>query len=161
MKLALDVHYSEREAHVAAVAFEDWEDPSPQWTVTATVPYVAKYEPGAFYKRELPALLAILEEIPTRPTLVLVDAYVDLGPNRPGLGRRLYEAIGVPVVGVAKTVFVGAKAIEVHRGHSRRALYVTAAGVDAREAAEAIARMHGSARMPTLMKLADRLARSS
>lgn len=112
------------------------------------------------YKRELPAILAVLEQLPAAPELVIVDAYVDLGPGRPGLGRRLFDAIGIPVIGVAKTRFAEADAIEVLRGSSARPLFVTAAGVDAMKAAAWIREMHGASRLPTLLKLVDRLARS-
>ncbi len=64
------------------------------------------------------------------------------------------------VFGVAKSRFVGAvDAVPVTRGRSSRPLFVTAAGMDPEEAAEKIRIMHGAYRIPTMLKLADRLCR--
>ena len=89
---------------------------------------------------------------------MVIDGYVSLGGGRPGLGAHLHAESNLAVVGIAKSRFLGSDAIEVFRG-SKRALYVTAVGVPAAEAAEAVARMHGSHRLPTLVKRADSLAR--
>lgn len=159
MKVAVDVQYHDDHAIAAAVAFADWKDAVASYATTAEIPSPAAYEPGAFWKRELPAVLAVLNDLPFDPELVIVDAYVDLGPDRPGMGRRLHDAIGVPVIGVAKTHFQGAEAVEVSRGGSSRPLYVTAAGTDAEAAAALIRGMHGNARLPTLLAAVDQLAR--
>jgi deoxyribonuclease V len=47
----------------------------------------------------------------------------------------------------------------VFRGGSGSPLFVTAVGVDAAEAVRDIKRMHGAHRVPTLLRLVDRLAR--
>lgn len=44
-------------------------------------------------------------------------------------------------------------------GLSQKPLYVTAAGMTATEIAVNIRRMHGSHRIPTLLRMADRLCR--
>jgi deoxyribonuclease V len=50
--------------------------------------------------------------------------------GRPGLGAHLYDRIGTPVVGVAKTAFRSAThAVAVRRGSATKPLYVTAAGM--------------------------------
>ena len=141
----------------------DWADAEPCYEVTAFVEAVAEYEPGAFYKRELPCLLAVLAKLPAVPDLVVVDGYAWLGPERPGLGAHLYEALkrAVPVAGVAKTRFRSADevATAVTRAGSKQPLWVTAVGVDAAEAAECVRRMHGEYRVPTLLNRVDRLCR--
>jgi deoxyribonuclease V len=121
---------------------------------------VAAYEPGAFYRRELPAMRAVLAGVPDL-ALVIVDGYVDLDPDgRPGLGARLHDEAGVPVVGVAKTAFRSAThAAAVHRGGARKPLYVTAAGLPVAEAAELVAEMAGPYRMPDALRRVDRLSR--
>jgi deoxyribonuclease V len=96
------------------------------------------------------------------PQIVVIDGYVWLGEQKPGLGAHLYDVLGqqVAVVGVAKTLFTGAEPVElVLRGRSRTPLYVTAAGMDLAEAANHIRAMHGSHRIPTLLKRADQLSR--
>ena len=55
--------------------------------------------------RELPALLAVIEDLDEPPGLVIVDGYVDLDPDgRPGLGAHLNARLGVPVIGVANAL---------------------------------------------------------
>lgn len=164
MIVALDVCYKEGGlALVGAVAFESYasEKPCAQWTVE--VSGVLDYEPGSFHARELPCLIAALKASPVRVDAVVVDAYVDLDEaGRPGLGRRLWDALGqtTPVVGVAKTRFEGIpKAWELTRGESIRPLYVTAAGLSQEEALESVASMHGKHRLPTMLSLVDALGR--
>jgi deoxyribonuclease V len=82
--------------------------------------------------------------------------------RRPGLGARLFEALGgaAAVIGVAKRSFMGSAFAEpVLRGRSASPLYVTSAGVDATVAAGWIRGMHGGHRIPTLLARADRLCR--
>jgi deoxyribonuclease V len=95
--------------------------------------------------------------------LIVVDGYVDLDPaGRPGLGAHVRAEYGVPVIGVAKTVFRSAThAAQVFRGQSRRPLYVTSAGISVTEAALVVSEMAGSFRLPDALKLADRLARGT
>lgn len=165
MKACLDVHYTEDGAAAAAcLLFGDWTDPDPAATFLETLRDVPPYEPGAFYRRELPCLLAVLAQTTPAPDTILIDGYVWLGPDRrPGLGERLYGALGrtVPVIGVAKTAFADTPAVPVLRGGSARPLWVTAAGMDEAEAAGHVAAMHGVHRLPSLLKLVDRLCRSA
>ncbi len=97
--------------------------------------------------------------------MVVIDGYVWLSEDRrPGLGARLFEALGgsVVVVGVAKTGFAGSAFAEpVLRGDSAKPLYVTAAGVEASVAAGWIRGMHGEYRVPTLLRRVDRLCRDA
>lgn len=165
MILATDVGYDDARgtALAAGVTFLGWRDAAPRAEHALTVEGVAPYEPGAFYKRELPCLLALLAEVGPGVALVVVDGYVDLGPDHPGLGRHLFEALGrrIPVVGIAKTHFAGTNASEVLRGGSQSPLFVTVAGAAYDEAAavEAVRSMHGPHRIPTLLKRVDALSR--
>jgi deoxyribonuclease V len=160
----LDAHYADSAASAACVLFAAWDAAEPLQVLTTRQGAAAAYEPGAFYKRELPILLAVLDRLGQPPGTVLVDGYVWLDGGRPGLGARLHEALGgrIPVVGVAKTAFAGATAgIAVERGGSRRPLYVSAVGIDTAEAARGVQSMHGQHRIPTLLQLADRTARDT
>ena len=157
----VDVDYQPAGVTAAAVGFAAWAD------AVATVEVVVRsfdapqaYEPGAFAKRELPYLLGVLARMPPLEA-ILVDAYVWLGPERPGLGKALHDACGVPVIGVAKTRFEGATALDIVRGDSARPLHVTAVGIDAATIAEHVRTMHGEFRIPTLIKRADTLARGN
>lgn len=161
MILAADVHYAGAGARAAGVLFADWSDAAAAAERTIDIDNVAAYEPGAFHRRELPCLSALLGTLEALPACI-VDGHVWLdGAGRPGLGAHLWETLQrrVAVVGVAKTRFVDTPAeAEVVRGGARP-LYVTAAGLDPAQARAAVARMHGAHRLPELLKRADRLAR--
>lgn len=147
---------------VAAVLFSTWLDAAPTQELVLTLSSQAGYVPGEFYKRELPCLLHLIQSLPEIPGTIIVDGYVWLGPDVPGLGARLYEALGhkAAIIGVAKTLFRSQDiACPVFRGGSQRPLYVTAAGIDAQTAVSSIQSMHGEYRIPTLIKRADQLAR--
>jgi deoxyribonuclease V len=148
-------------ATAACVGFASWTDASAALELVAPGGVAAAYEPGKFFTRELPHLLAILARVSAPLDAIIVDGYTWLAPDRPGLGARLHEARGAsePVIGVAKTRFHGATAIEIVRGGSANPLFVTAIGVDARLAADHIRDMHGPFRIPTMLKRCDSLAR--
>lgn len=163
MRLAVDVTYRAESARAAGVLFSDWATAVPTDEYTLHIPTVAAYEPGAFYKRELPCLLALLEQVRAPLTTVIVDGFVDLGPQHtPGLGRFLFEALDerVPIIGVAKSPFKDTPAeLALWRGHSQRPLWVGAAGMPLTAAHATIQRMHGPYRLPTLLKRVDQLCR--
>lgn len=123
------------------------------------------YEPGKFYKRELPFLIDILESCPEPIGAVVVDGYVWLGRDRtPGLGAALFDAMAqkIPIVGVAKSRFRNDDwSDQVLRGKSKRALFVTAVGLDQHNAATLVGSMHGNHRIPTLISLTDTAARTA
>ena len=153
-------------AIAAAVGFATWSSATADAEWTVRIPSVADYVPGSFYLRELPCLLAVLtpDEPPRLPHVraVIVDGYVWLDGQRPGLGAHLYRALGeeTPVIGVAKTAFADAPAVELCRGKSERPLLITAAGMTPEQAANHIGSMHGEFRIPTLLRRVDQLTRS-
>ncbi|RYZ00434.1 MAG: endonuclease V [Chitinophagaceae bacterium] len=165
MIVALDVHCRAGGARAAALLFDRWEDELPESVRTKWIEVVAPYEPGAFYKRELPCLLALLQELPLAGLeAIVIDGFVYLGADRPGLGARLHSALAaaVPVIGVAKTRFHGCAdvAVPLLRGNSHSPLWITAAGMEAAAAAGCIARMAGPHRMPALLTQVDRETRN-
>jgi len=164
MIAALDVCYRGASAIAACVLFEEWTSEIPAQELQEHIEEVQPYEPGSFYLRELPCLLKVLSRLNDRLEAVIIDGYVWLGPeNSPGLGARLYDALGhkTPVIGAAKSPFKGATNAErVFRGKSTRPLYVTSGGMEPTEAAKRIAGMHGAHRIPTLLKRVDRLCRA-
>jgi deoxyribonuclease V len=121
------------------------------------------YEPGAFYKRELPLLLSIISDFDEPIEVIVIDGYVWIDANGvPGLGGHLFSSLGgrIPVVGIAKTRYRNDTwSISVVRGASRRPLFITSAGIQASEAAECVRRMHGDYRIPTILNIVDRAAR--
>jgi deoxyribonuclease V len=164
MIAAVDVHYFKTGGTAAGVLFKHWTSERPEVELGESIERVEPYEPGSFYRRELPCLLKLLEPVKNRVETVIVDGYVWLGPgNRPGLGAHLFKALDekIRVIGVAKSIFSRAtNARAVLRGRSRRPLYVTAVGIDSLVAAEHIRTMHGAHRIPTLLKRVDELCRN-
>ncbi|MBT0771288.1 endonuclease V [Kineosporia sp. J2-2] len=122
---------------------------------------VAPYEPGLFYRRELPPVRAVLSELDRLPDLLVVDGFVDLDPSgTPGMGRYVHDEFGITVVGVAKTAFrTATHALEVRRGTSTRPLLVTAAGLAPEAAASLVRQLAGRHRIPHALRAVDRLSR--
>lgn len=156
----IDVAYADTHARAACVLFNNWTDSAPAQEHTVTVQGIEPYVPGEFYRRELPCILRVLQEVQQPLDTVVIDGYVWLGEKK-GLGAHLYDALkgAVPVIGVAKTQFATATPLEVQRVPNVRPLYVTACGMDVATAARHVHSMHGPSRIPTLIKRADTLSR--
>ncbi|RRD48796.1 endonuclease V [Arachnia propionica] len=158
---AVDVHYHDERARAALVVCGDRAFSTVLSEHVVDIPSVAPYEPGALYKRELPCIRAVLADAPELELLV-VDGYATLDPEgRPGLGAHAAKALGMPVIGVAKTPFrTATHAVEVLRGGATRPLFITTAGdITAAEAAQLVAAMAGPYRIPAALARVDRLAR--
>lgn len=165
MLCALDVSYKDSSAIAACVAFSEWTAESPLGEYVCPIHGIERYKPGEFFRRELPCLLRVLQEVPEMPELLIIDGYVWLdSQGRPGLGAHLYDQFKgrIPVVGIAKTTFRGSRhAIPVVRGQSSQPLYITAAGMGADAAAAAVLSMHGQYRIPTLLGRVDQLCQGN
>jgi deoxyribonuclease V len=162
MLACVDVSYRVESAVAACVVFEGWKAREPATRYVVDIPAARPYEPGRFYLRELPCLLAVVGKVCEPLDVIIVDGYVWLdGAEGPGLGAHLYEALGrkTAVIGVAKSCYRGCDARPVYRGASRRPLYVSAAGLELAEAAQHIQEMDGAYRVPTLLRDADHLCR--
>lgn len=162
--LMVDVDYRENGAKVSGVITDAWASNTCA-VIDTFVTDVAEYEPGAFYKREMPCIMALLyAHQHLKFKYIVVDGYVTLGEDQHlGLGGHLYqELLGtVPVIGVAKTFFHGTPDNQaVYRGDSTKALYVTAMGIDGTTAKHLVTWMHGKHRNPTLLKLVDSQCRA-
>ncbi len=163
MILAVDVDYRKDGAVAAGVLFQNWQDSESVKELSAPILTVAEYEPGQFYKRELPCVLALLQQLEQLPEFIVIDGYVYLdGNQKPGIGKHLYDALEGKsvIIGVAKSRFKDTPSeTEIFRGGSKRALYVTAVGINEIEAKGFIMRLHGEHRIPTLLKRVDQLSK--
>lgn len=163
MIACFDVDYKdeEKKAQIAGIILQKSTDETPLKAYTLQIEAVAPYEPGAFYKRELPCILQLLNQMTEPIDLIIVDSYVWLEGSKKGLGAYLFEALaeGIPVIGVAKSKFRNAAAIEVYRGDSQKPLFVTAAGISPAAAAWHVQHMAGPYRFPALLKYVDSLCR--
>ena len=165
MILAIDVYYYDAEANVAGVLF-DWPDAQPQSTVVTTVSNVAPYQPGQFYKREMPCILELLKQVDLKTlSAILVDSHVFVSNEKAyGLGGHLWDVLDgvLPVIGVAKRSFheTDQVTVPVVRGQSSNPLFVSAIGMDMEVAARLVEGMHGAYRMPDILKTLDQLSRA-
>ena len=165
MIACLDVRYEPHGARAACVLFRASGDAIAATEKVAQVDHVEPYQPGRFYRRELPRRLAVLAEVSAAVQTAVIDGYVWLGDEKsPGLGAHLYDARSrrTAVIGVPKTWYARRQdAGEVVRGTSRRPLFVTAAGVGLGTACCSVQAMHGPFQVPTLLKRAGEQAAST
>ena len=163
MLLAIDVHYKSEGAQIGGVLFSHWTDQQSEQEIVTEMSAVVGYVPGQFYRRELPCILKLLDELAQLPAVIIIDGNVFLdGYSQPGLGAHLYEALDsrVQVVGIAKTKFAKLPVgTEVFRGKSKKLVYVTAIGADLEESKKNVRSMYGDFRIPALVKRADKLSR--
>ncbi len=79
MILALDVYYNDKGAKSVGVLFEKWEDTKPKETIIENIEKVEEYESGQFYKRELPCLIKIIDNLDLNTIeFIVIDGYVYL-----------------------------------------------------------------------------------
>jgi deoxyribonuclease V len=167
MIVAIDVHYKENTAKAVGALIQNWGDAAAVEHLIRYIDSVEEYEPGAFYKRELPCIMEVLNQIDlSTVTYIVVDGFVVLDDaGKPGLGAYVHESIQpkVPVIGVAKSNFHEnqVNVIPVLRGESNNPLYVTAVGVELQQAADFIKNMHGEFRLPTVLKEMDRITKEA
>ncbi|WP_196889106.1 endonuclease V [Aureivirga sp. CE67] len=164
MIYAFDTYYFADNAKTVCVKFKDWNSEEPEMVFEEIIKTPENYESGAFYKRELPCLLSLLEKIDLEEdAIIIVDGYVTLNSTKDGLGGYLFHELNekYPIVGVAKNNFSDEDSNKraVLRGESKKPLYVTAKGIDVDFVKKQLENMHGEYRMPTLLKKLDQLTR--
>jgi deoxyribonuclease V len=165
MILAFDVAYNENNiAQAVAIGFTHWQDETPDVVYKEFVIGLEPYQPGEFYKRELPCIEKILNKLNLASIeLIVIDGYVFLDDSgKPGLGAHLYKRLQnkIPVIGVAKSSYAGnSKYIPILRGESKQPLFVSAIGIDVLEASTFIQNMAGKYRIPDLLKKLDQLTK--
>ena len=161
MIIAIDVYYSDNKAKSVGVIFDSWNDAEPLKIISTYTDNPLKYEPGFFYKRELPCIQELLKLVDLNQIhTIIVDGYVYLDKNKsPGLGSYVYSSFSgrIPVIGVAKTAFHDNQAFveKIYRGKSIKPLYITSIGIDLADAATLVQKMSGNYRIPHLLKLLD------
>ncbi|MEM8974742.1 MAG: endonuclease V, partial [Pseudomonadota bacterium] len=95
MLLAVDVDYKNDSRAVAAgVVFRAWSSGTIEAVVHQDISAVRPYQPGRFFERELPCILALLETYSRPVETIIIDGYVYLGSDRrDGLGACLFDAL--------------------------------------------------------------------
>ncbi|WP_459212071.1 endonuclease V [Aquimarina rhabdastrellae] len=136
MIYAFDTYYTVTTAKTVCLGFKNWTDETPVISLHETISEINDYESGAFYKRELPCILSILKQVVLQDgDILVIDGYVVLDDQaKLGLGGYLYHEFKqkYPVIGVAKNNFTAITTLKraVLRGESKKALYITALGID-------------------------------
>ena len=107
-KIAIDAYYVGNTCHVVGGIFNKWTDEHVSKFIYADVKADSEYIPGEFYKRELPGILKLLEQVNLDEfDTIIIDGYVHLkelghisddgrfisGPIKRGLGCHLRAAL--------------------------------------------------------------------
>jgi len=167
MKLVMDFQIDGDTARVGAVAFDDWGAAEGTKNYALRIERVEKPAKGELDLRALPWLVQLLDANRLQPEAIVLDGFVHLDPqDTPGLGLRLHDTLGgrSAVIGVSKSVFKGTDTPDqycIFREEETPPLVVTCAGIDLGAAKARVRMMHGRKRLPTLMKLAARIAKGS
>lgn len=168
MNLVFDTFYFDGDkANTICLAFENWDAEVADHEFSEIKDGVSEYIPGEFYKRELPCILGLFNQIKTEInniSCIVIDGFVYLDDNfKAGLGKHLFDSLNgkIPVIGVAKTNFATVEKLkmELFRGESRTPLYISSVGIKMETACDLIEKMHGNYRIPTLLKKVDTLTR--
>lgn len=156
MILSIDVDYRNDYAVAVGIEFNDWNDKTPSNIYYSKCYEYGEYISGQFYKRELPCIKALINEHNLSPSLIIVNGYVYLEDNKPGLGYYVYDTYNVPVIGIASKPYKNPidKYI-IYRGNSKTPIYISSVGMPIEEAKVKIRNMYGKYRMPYLIKLTD------
>jgi len=104
MIACIDVGYQGKSALAACLTISDWTAEVPLGRHTVKISSIEEYAPGAFYRRELPCIKAVLSQLVDMPSIIVVDGYVWLDENgKRGLGAHLFASLDgkIPVLGVA------------------------------------------------------------
>ncbi len=166
MKLVMDYQIDGDTARAAAVAFDDWGAAEGTKHYALQVAHVEKPAKGELDLRALPWLVQLLEANRLQPEAIVLDGFVHLdAQDTPGLGRRLHDTLGgrTAVIGLSKSTFKGDTPDQfcIFREDETPPLVITCAGIDLGAAKARVRMMHGRKRVPTLMKLAARIAKGS
>ncbi|HEX8015046.1 MAG TPA: endonuclease V [Flavobacterium sp.] len=167
MILAFDTYYFDGKAKTVCLEFEKWNESKDFKIYTEIMDNVEEYIPGEFYRRELPCILSLLNQIDlAKVNVIIVDSFVYLDDDKKyGLGGHLYEKLNneIPIIGVAKTNFASIEKdkVGIIRGDSYKPLFITAIGIELEDAVEKVKSMAGEFRIPTLLKELDRLTKEN
>lgn len=91
-------------AAVVVLSYPSLEVVEERW---GYMPVRFPYVPGLLAFREAPALLPLFEKLSRWPDVVLFDGHGIAHPRRAGIASHMGVVLGLPSIGVAKSVLVG------------------------------------------------------
>lgn len=103
---AVDLHFSGDLGIAAAIAV-DYPGLRPVGEYLTSQPVTFPYIPGFLAFREAPVCLAAIQGLPVVPDLVLLDGQGRAHPRRAGIACHVGVELGIPTIGVAKSILVG------------------------------------------------------
>lgn len=164
MKLVVAVQQAGSVSHAVALVFETWDQPEATRVYGATVQPGEKPARGEPDLREVACVLQLLDQCALQPELMVIEGLVHRDASEtPAMGQHLYRALGgrTAVIGVSNTLPPDLPPqFQVMREDEAPAIAVTCAGIDLASAKARLRAMHGRKRLPTLLKLATRLAKN-
>ena len=104
--MAVDVAYTDIGAF-AAGAFFGIRENRPGPTVSLHMAVDFPYIPTFLGFREIPALKAVLDSLPKRPDMLLIDGNGTLHPHGIGIASQAGIELDIPTIGVAKSLLCG------------------------------------------------------
>ncbi|MFN0196261.1 MAG: endonuclease V [Planctomycetaceae bacterium] len=179
----LDLSYPTPDLAVAACVLVDYPAGNVLKTFYATQPVTFPYITGLLAFREIPALLQVVRAVLAAGDAVdvwLVDGNGILHPRGAGIAVQLGVMLGLPTVGVSKSLLCGAVDLEsitpnapqpiAHnakvvgmgvksQAHSRPIFVSPGNGIDVAQATEIVQRLCQDHRLPEPIYWADRLSR--
>jgi deoxyribonuclease V len=75
MIACVDVDYRGDTALAACVLIRSWTDAEAAAELREPIPHVEAYQPGEFYKRELPCILVVLAKTDEPNDMIVVDGW--------------------------------------------------------------------------------------
>ncbi len=102
----IDISIKEKRARAGVVLYS-YPELVPLQAVTAEMSVSFPYVPGLLAFREGPVVLAALEQLTSRPDVLMFDAQGLAHPRRMGLATHLGILLDVPTVGCAKSRLCG------------------------------------------------------
>lgn len=163
----------------AAIAVLDFPSLQLADQTTAELPTPFPYIPGLLSFREIPVILAAMENLLVTPDVLMTDGHGMAHPRRFGLASHLGVLLDLPTIGCAKSVFIGEhETLPEARGSTRplvdggetigmavrtrdkvKPVYVSIGQyVDLSSAVRVVLACGGGYRLPEPIRQADRLA---
>jgi len=102
----VDVSHKDDQSRAVIVLMRmgEWQ---PMAIARAEMPVKFPYVPGLLSFREIPVILAVLEQLPHAPDLLMVDGQGIAHPRRLGIAAHLGVLLNIPAIGVAKSRLTG------------------------------------------------------